>query len=81
MNFNQGLLYALGVSTPELEEIIWSSRESGALGAKISGAGGGGCAVILHEDPSSLKEVLSAKAERYFVAKVAEEGARIENEA
>ncbi len=80
MNFNQGLLYALGVSSSELEELIWLSRENGALGAKISGAGGGGCVVILHEDPDSLVRALSSRAKRYFVAKVSNEGARIEDE-
>ncbi len=42
MMINQGLLYSIGVSLPELEEIIGIINKSGALGAKISGAGYGG---------------------------------------
>jgi mevalonate kinase len=42
MMINQGLLYSIGVSLPELEGIIGIINRSGALGAKISGAGYGG---------------------------------------
>lgn len=47
MNANQGLLNALQVSSPELEEIIAIARKNGALGAKLTGAGGGGAAIAL----------------------------------
>jgi len=47
MNANQGLLHALQVSSPELEEIIAIARKNGALGAKLTGAGGGGAAIAL----------------------------------
>jgi len=47
MNQNQGLLDAIQVSSPELEEIIAISRKNGALGAKLTGAGGGGAAIAL----------------------------------
>ncbi|MGC9107350.1 MAG: mevalonate kinase, partial [Infirmifilum sp.] len=47
MNVNHGLLSAIGVSTIELEQIVYAAREAGALGAKLTGAGGGGYAVIL----------------------------------
>ncbi|HIN12828.1 MAG TPA: hydroxymethylglutaryl-CoA reductase, degradative, partial [Gammaproteobacteria bacterium] len=42
MNFCQGLLNALQVSNPELERLIGLAREAGALGAKLTGGGGGG---------------------------------------
>ncbi|HSR49678.1 MAG TPA: hypothetical protein VLV83_02550 [Acidobacteriota bacterium] len=38
---------AEGVSTPQLEEIFAQAREAGAWGAKVCGAGGGGCFVVL----------------------------------
>jgi hydroxymethylglutaryl-CoA reductase len=47
MNLNQGLLNALQVSSPELEEIVAVSRKNGAIGAKLTGAGGGGAAIAL----------------------------------
>ncbi|MEJ2637633.1 MAG: mevalonate kinase, partial [Calditrichia bacterium] len=47
MNVNQAMLNALQVSSPELEEIIAIARKNGALGAKLTGAGGGGAAIAL----------------------------------
>ncbi len=47
MNINQGLLNAIGVSTPELERMIDIARDAGAAGAKLTGAGGGGSIVAL----------------------------------
>ena len=47
MDLNQGLLNALGTSTPALETACHLAREAGALGAKLTGAGGGGCIIAL----------------------------------
>jgi mevalonate kinase len=47
MDINQGLLEALGVSTFELNKLINVARKNGAYGAKLTGAGGGGCMVAL----------------------------------
>lgn len=47
MNHNQQQLEALGVSTPRLEALVKLARDAGALGAKLSGAGGGGVVVAL----------------------------------
>ncbi len=47
MNICQGMLNALGVSTPELERLISVAREAGALGAKLTGGGGGGSMIAL----------------------------------
>ena len=44
---NHELLQKLHLSCPKLDEIIEISRESGALGAKLTGTGRGGLAVIL----------------------------------
>jgi len=49
MNLNQGLLSAIGVSTIELDDLIYAARQEGALGAKLTGAGGGGCMIALAE--------------------------------
>jgi hydroxymethylglutaryl-CoA reductase len=58
MNLNQGLLNALQVSSPELEEIIAIARKNGAIGAKLTGAGGGGAAIALC--PGSQEKVSMA---------------------
>ncbi len=49
MNINQGLLDSIGVGSIELSSLIHAARNGGALGAKITGAGGGGCMVALVE--------------------------------
>ncbi len=41
MNINHGLLDALGVSTRQLNEMVYAARNAGALGSKLTGAGGG----------------------------------------
>ena len=38
---------ALQVSSWELEELIEIARKNGALGAKLTGGGGGGCVIAL----------------------------------
>ncbi len=47
MNVCHGMLNALQVSTPELEQLVDIARESGALGAKLTGGGGGGSIIAL----------------------------------
>ena len=47
MNINQGLLNALQVSGHEIEELVEIARNHGALGAKLTGGGGGGAVIAL----------------------------------
>ncbi len=47
MNENHTHLSWFGVSTEKLDEIVKTAIRAGALGAKLTGGGGGGCAVIL----------------------------------
>jgi hydroxymethylglutaryl-CoA reductase len=47
MNLNHGLLNALQLSTPQLEEMIHIARRNGAVGAKLTGGGGGGSIIAL----------------------------------
>ena len=42
MNINQGLLDSIGVNTKELSRMVYISRKHGAIGSKLTGAGGGG---------------------------------------
>ncbi|MGY6554435.1 MAG: hydroxymethylglutaryl-CoA reductase, degradative [Wenzhouxiangella sp.] len=50
MNINQGLLNAMQVSSWELEELIHLARAHGAVGAKLTGGGGGGSIIALCPD-------------------------------
>lgn len=47
MNLCHGLLNALQLSNPELEELVYVARQAGALGAKLTGGGGGGSMIAL----------------------------------
>jgi len=47
MRSNQSLLRELQMSHPALEELISVAEHAGALGAKLSGAGRGGCMIAL----------------------------------
>lgn len=47
MNMNQHVLSGLFVSTSELEDLCALARRAGALGAKLTGGGGGGCVIAL----------------------------------
>ena len=58
MNVCHGLLNALGVSTPELEQMVDVARKAGASGAKLTGAGGGGSIVAVC--PGAVEEVVKA---------------------
>ena len=58
MNICHGLLNAIGVSTPQLERMVALARQSGAVGAKLTGAGGGGAIVALC--PGNAEQVRDA---------------------
>jgi mevalonate kinase len=57
MNANQRLLSSLSVSTEGIERACALARDAGALGAKLTGSGGGGAVIALAED---VEPVLSA---------------------
>jgi mevalonate kinase len=46
---NHELLKKVGVSHPMLDKLVNVAKKSGALGAKLTGAGGGGCIIALCE--------------------------------
>jgi mevalonate kinase len=80
MNINHALLYGVGVSDESLEWLINAARKQGALGAKLTGAGGGGCMIALTKD-ERLEQVLDAiqrAGGRGFVARKTNEGVKIE---
>jgi hydroxymethylglutaryl-CoA reductase len=56
MNVCQGLLNAMQVSSWELEEMIQIARRHGALGAKLTGGGGGGSIIALCPDEAGAAD-------------------------
>lgn len=56
------LLGALGVSLPALDRLCATAVEHGALAAKLTGAGGGGCVFALCDTPESAQHLLAALA-------------------
>lgn len=62
ININHGLLVALGVSHPSLERIRAIGDEHNIGATKLTGAGGGGCAITLLADDVDEKSLAAAKA-------------------
>lgn len=80
MNINHGLLDALGVSTKELNDLVYIVRAFGAYGSKLSGAGGGGSMIALvdKEKVSDIKTAISILNGTPLPTKIGCEGVRIE---
>ncbi len=80
MDVNHGLLSAVGVSTVEIEELVYKARGAGALGAKLTGAGGGGFIVALawRDSARDVAEALRKVSGRVYVAPVETVGVRVE---
>jgi mevalonate kinase len=83
MNINHGLLESLGVGTRELSELVYAARNAGgAYGAKLTGAGGGGCMIALPRsgpgDP--LMAALRQARGSAFAVKTGCEGVRQESD-
>ncbi len=70
MDANHELLVKIGVSTPQLDRLVKVAKSAGALGAKLTGAGGGGCMIALSrpEDSTKIAEAIAdAGAKPYLV--------------
>jgi mevalonate kinase len=80
MNINHALLYGVGVSDESLEWLINAARKVGALGAKLTGAGGGGCMIALakNERLQQVSEAVQMAGGRPFIARKTDEGVKIE---
>jgi mevalonate kinase len=77
MDVNHGLLSSLGVSGPSLDEMVWRAREAGAIGAKLTGAGGAGCIVALDRGDATRQALADSPAcESAFPARLDEVGVR-----
>jgi len=81
MDLNHGILSALGVSNEPLERLIYAAREADALGAKLTGAGGGGCMIALcsRDKLKRVAEAIERVGGTAFIARKTDEGVRIED--
>lgn len=59
LNFAQTDLTALNVSDPSLDHLIHVARDNGALGAKLTGGGRGGCMIALMQTAMGARRLAS----------------------
>jgi mevalonate kinase len=80
MNINHALLYTIGVSSDEIEKLVHAARRAGALGAKLTGAGGGGCIIALSRrvDLDRVADAIRHAGGEAFITEMTLEGVRIE---
>ncbi len=70
LDLNHTILSSLMLCTTKLDEMCQTARKTGALGAKMTGGGGGGCMIALapkREEALRIREVLGENA---FVTEV-----------
>ena len=77
MSENHLLLRGLGVSSPELEQLIQAAIPS-SLGVKLTGAGGGGCMVALTRHPKQTSESIELAGGRTLISRIGNGGVRLE---
>ncbi|MCP8307627.1 MAG: mevalonate kinase [archaeon] len=79
MNFFHVVLSKLGMSTKELDYIVERALEAGCIGAKLTGAGGGGCIIALPESGEArvVAELLKGKGIDTSVIKLPLEGVKV----
>jgi mevalonate kinase len=54
------VLKGIGLGNPSMEELISAGKRAGALGGKLSGAGGGGAFYLVAGSPGSAKKIARA---------------------
>ncbi len=80
MDQNQNLLRQLRVSSIELENLIVASKAAGAMGAKLSGAGGGDCMLALtgHNDRLKVAAAITKAGGKIIEVTMNAPGVRVE---
>ena len=85
MNINHGLLDAIGVVPRRLSELVKVSQELGALGAKVTGAGGsdemggvGSVVVLPGQFEDRIKAAMELSGALVMAVKTGEDGLKIE---
>lgn len=60
MDRSHEMLRQIGVSDPDLDRLVLLCRTKGAVGAKLTGAGGGGCVIALARDEGEADRLAAA---------------------
>ncbi|EOL47727.1 mevalonate kinase [Enterococcus caccae] len=60
MNQAQGELKALSVSNEQLDHLVKTARENGAIGAKLTGGGRGGCMISLADSKEQAEKIAAS---------------------
>ncbi len=73
---------APAISTPMIEQLIATARRNGAIGAKVCGAGGGGCVLFMTEPDAQLRveQKLAAAGAQILPFAVARRGVSVRGE-
>jgi mevalonate kinase len=76
MDINHGLLVAVGVSHQVIDNLVHAAKGNGALGAKLTGAGGGGCIIALTtvEDRERISEAIRSGGGTPILAEKTDKG-------
>ena len=77
MTENQIMLKSIGVSSPELDELIKAAAPT-SLGAKLTGAGGGGCMIALTRNPKLTSDAIELAGGRTLISKLGSLGMKID---
>jgi mevalonate kinase len=73
MNLNQLLLSLLGVSSPAIENLLDAVKDE-SYGAKITGAGGGGCIIVLPKNPEVVGRKIRKAGGIPYRTRISEKG-------
>jgi D-glycero-alpha-D-manno-heptose-7-phosphate kinase len=70
---------APGISTPLIETLVAATRRAGALGAKVCGAGGGGCVLFLVDRGAKerVARIIEREGAVILPVRVASQGVRV----
>lgn len=77
MTENHILLRSLGVSCPELERLVAAALPT-SYGAKLTGAGGGGCMIALTDEPKRTSEAIELAGGRTMITRLASMGMMVD---
>nr|ANV79413.1 hypothetical protein [uncultured Candidatus Thalassoarchaea sp.] len=76
MNECHEQLRVLGVSSDSLDRLVEATKPY-SLGAKMTGAGGGGCMVALSKNPQRVSEQIEIAGGKPMISKLVSKGVRL----